>query len=111
MPNTASKKVNGATDLPIPLSKKDDNVIKSPALMSCVKQPVFLTHCLWYSTLLLRFYYFMGSHNSYLNRLLYRDNDLGMFSSIVYHQFDAMYKYLSREYIFTKVYSFFIGLS
>ena len=48
-----------------------------PSLRSCVKRPLFITHCIWLCLLQLRFYYFIGSLNTYLNRILDRDEQLG----------------------------------
>ena len=48
-----------------------------PSLRSCVKQPLFITHCIWLCLLQLRFYYFIGALNTYLNRILDRNEELG----------------------------------
>lgn len=47
-----------------------------PSLQSCVKQPLFITHCIWLCLLQLRFYYFIGALNTYLNRILDRNEEL-----------------------------------
>ena len=54
-----------------------------PSLKLCLKQPVFLTHCAWFSFLHLKSAYFLGSLNGYLNRSLSYDKEQGR--SIVSH--------------------------
>ena len=49
-----------------------------PSLHSCIKHPLFITHCIWLCLLQLRFYYFIGALNTYLNRILDRDEELGI---------------------------------
>ena len=50
-----------------------------PSLKLCLKQPVFLTHCAWFSFLHLKSAYFLGSLNGYLNRSLSYDKEQGNF--------------------------------
>ncbi|WAQ97524.1 S43A3-like protein [Mya arenaria] len=46
-----------------------------PSLRSCMLKPMFVSHVLWLSILQVRFYYFVGSINQYLNRLFDEDKD------------------------------------
>ncbi|XP_053380662.1 uncharacterized protein LOC123563417 [Mercenaria mercenaria] len=46
-----------------------------PSLVSCLKQPKFITHNIWLCLLQLRFYYLLGTLNQYLNRLLDENED------------------------------------
>ena len=55
----------------------EDNESKLPSLMSCVKRPLFILHTVWLSLLQLRFYYFLGTLNKYLNTLFDGDNEQG----------------------------------
>ena len=48
-----------------------------PTLRTCIKQPVFITHCIWFFFLQLKFVYFVGTLNLYLNRSLGGDKELG----------------------------------
>ena len=62
-------------DIRLVQRQKDPKI--SAGHLKCVKQPVFITHCIWYCALQLKFLYFMGSMNSYLNRILDDDKNDG----------------------------------
>ena len=78
LPSLMPQNENHHTKLPNLKSEKEESKTDLPSLMSCIKQPVFISHCLWFSLLLLRFLYFIGSLNNYLNRVLHGDKDLGL---------------------------------
>ncbi|KAL4240448.1 hypothetical protein ACF0H5_001240 [Mactra antiquata] len=44
-------------------------------LKSYLRQPLFITHIIWLCLLTLRFYYFVGNLNPFLNRVLENDNE------------------------------------
>jgi len=50
--------------------KEEDNRVTT---LSIVKQPMFISQLIWFSFVQLRFIYFTGTLNTYLNRLF--DND------------------------------------
>lgn len=57
-----------------------------PSLKSCLLQPKFITHNLWLCLLQLRFYYFIGTLNQYLNRLLKEDEEqVSYFTDICFY--------------------------
>ncbi|KAH3812908.1 hypothetical protein DPMN_141351 [Dreissena polymorpha] len=51
----------------------------APSLRSCLCKPVFITHVIWLCLLQLRFFFFIGTLNQYLNRLFKEDAQQGGF--------------------------------
>ena len=49
-------------------SKKGQDRLSSR--LNCIKQPKFITHCIWFCVIQLKVLYFLGSLNTYLNRVL-----------------------------------------
>ncbi|XP_069124842.1 equilibrative nucleobase transporter 1-like [Argopecten irradians] len=49
---------------------------QQPSLKSCILSNTYIIHVLWVSILQLRFYYFLGSMNSYLNRITDNNKEL-----------------------------------
>ena len=52
------------------------------SLLKCMKQPLFVTHNIWFCILTLKFFYFTGILNVYLNRNLDADKGKGELSFI-----------------------------
>ena len=50
---------------------------KKHGLLRCIKQPLFVTECIWFCILTLKFLYFTGITNIYLNRNLDNDKEKG----------------------------------
>ena len=61
----------------VPGEGEDRTAAAIPTLRACIKQPVFITHCIWLSFLQLKFFCFVGTLNLYLNRSLGGDKELG----------------------------------
>lgn len=52
--------------------------VEKPSLVSCLKKPLFILHVVWLSLIQLRFYYFLGTLNKYLNTLFDGDKKQGL---------------------------------
>lgn len=55
-------------------------------LSSYLRQPLFITHNIWLCLLQLRFYYFIGNLNTFLNRVLNNDTDkVSYFTNVCFY--------------------------
>ena len=61
-----------------------------------MKQPLFVTHCIWFCILQLKFFYFTGILNIYLNRNLDANKEKGKYYGIV---MDILQQIMIRENI------------
>jgi len=59
------------------LQNEDGKTTNIPSLKSCMTSPQFLLHVFWLCMLQLRFYYFLGSLNTFLNRITNNDKGQG----------------------------------
>ncbi|XP_060065395.1 equilibrative nucleobase transporter 1-like [Ylistrum balloti] len=57
------------TNTPLKSNSEDKPERRHPSLKSCVLSDTFILHVFWVCILQLRFYYFLGSLNSYLHRI------------------------------------------
>ncbi|KAK7456520.1 hypothetical protein BaRGS_00039376 [Batillaria attramentaria] len=53
-----------------------------PPIMSCILSPVYILHVIWLSILQLRFYYFIGSLNTWLNALLGSKEEVSFYTNV-----------------------------
>ncbi|KAH3734828.1 hypothetical protein DPMN_041277 [Dreissena polymorpha] len=55
------------------INAAEESAPSKPSLRSCLCKPVFITHVIWLCLLQLRFFFFIGTLNQYLNRLFKED--------------------------------------
>ncbi|XP_076459583.1 equilibrative nucleobase transporter 1-like [Babylonia areolata] len=53
-----------------------------PSLVSCIVSPVYWLHVVWLSILQLRFYYFLGSLNTWLTELLSTKEEVSYYTNV-----------------------------
>ena len=57
--------------------------VELPSLRSCILQPMFITHVIWLIMLQLRFFYFIGTINPYLDRTFNGDDAMGRYLPVI----------------------------
>ncbi|XP_070183103.1 equilibrative nucleobase transporter 1-like isoform X2 [Littorina saxatilis] len=55
---------------------------KLPPIKSCIMSPTYYLHVIWLSILQLRFYYFLGSLNAWLNSMLNTKEEVSYFTNV-----------------------------
>lgn len=82
-------KLNQMTDCIVSFAgRKRVSIADIQPLDSYVLQPLFITHTVWLCLLQLRFYYFIGNLNTFLNRMLNNDIVKG-----THFQYSIIYKH------------------
>ncbi|KAL4240451.1 hypothetical protein ACF0H5_001243 [Mactra antiquata] len=80
--------VAGEEEVGIELINKTNDAVAEqsandvPSLRSCLLDPKFITHNIWLCLLQLRFYYFIGTLNQYLTRILKTQDQVSYFLDV-----------------------------
>ncbi|KAL4239571.1 hypothetical protein ACF0H5_000382 [Mactra antiquata] len=63
-------------------TETEEAVSEVPSLKSCLLDPKFVTHVIWYCISTLRFHYFIGTLNQYLTRILKQQDQVSYFLDV-----------------------------